>query len=77
MNQQRKTERYGAVPMRDDTGREYPVTSEADFMREQFQDGTWSEWMRTRVRFKIGGEPVNRLDDGWFEIASSRTRIRP
>ena len=79
MNQQRKTKRFGPVPMRDDASSEYQVITEADFMRQQFGDDTWTDWTKTARRYRTtGGEPVTpTADAGVFELAALGTQIRP
>lgn len=77
MNPQRRTHRAGPVPMTDAAGNEHGVFCETTERREQFLDGTWGEWVVTRRRFYCSASPVNKLDDGSFELASTGTPIRP
>jgi hypothetical protein len=79
MKQERKTELLSRLPMYDDQGREVVVPVTGQYMRQQFQDGTWTDWLLEHMTFSCPQGPVNKLDglEGeWFEIVSTGTRIR-
>lgn len=72
-----KAETFGPIAMFDQEGNEYRVTCSVRSYRQQFLDGTWTEWNVETRRFMCGRTPVNPRDDGWYELAIPGTLIRP
>lgn len=64
MTRQEKTTRLvRRISVKDEAGRARSVEEWGDFMRVQFNEGTWSEWNRSGGRFKLGQQTVNPTDD--------------
>ena len=76
MEIERKQEEVGPFLMKDATGKEYQIMCLVKVMREPANEG-WGPWIVESRQFKSGRFLVNPVQDGWFEIASKGTRIRP
>ena len=76
MDIERKQEEVGPFLMKDANGKEYQIMCVVKVMREQAADG-WGPWIVESRQFKSGRLLVNPSKDGWFELASKGTLIRP
>ncbi len=76
MEIERKQEEVGPFLMRDLSGKKYQITCTVKIKREQDNE-VWGPWIVESRQFKVGRKLVNPVQDGWFEIVSSCTRIRP
>ena len=73
---ERKQEEVGPFLMKDATGKEYQIMCVVKVVRSQTVEG-WGPWTVESRQFKSGRLLVNPLKDGWFEVASKGTLIRP
>ncbi|OYT92319.1 MAG: hypothetical protein CFE43_08605 [Burkholderiales bacterium PBB3] len=79
MDIERKQEEVGPFVMKDATGKTYQIMCVVKVMREQSADSAdgWGPWIVESRQFKSGRLLVNPVKDGWFELASKGTLIRP
>jgi hypothetical protein len=59
----------------DAAGRCRTVQEVSDLVRQQYLDGSWSNWMVTTRRYFCDGEQVNRNSDSEFEFPASGERL--
>lgn len=72
MRQERKTQLAGRIRVRDTSGQERTVEDMGDFVRVQYQDGSWSPWSRSGGRYLLNEQHVNPTDDdAILEIAAT------
>lgn len=76
MDIERKQEEVGPFSMKDATGKKYQIMCVVKVVRNQTAEG-WGPWTVESRQFKSGRLLVNPLKDGWFEVASKGTLIRP
>ena len=76
MEIEHKQEEVGPFLMKDVAGKKYQVTCTVKVMRELANE-VWGPWIVESRQFKIGRRLVNPVQDGWFEISSNGTRLRP
>ena len=77
MKSERKIEPSKPVPMYDTENGVHQVVCFTTLVRFHLLDGTWTPWGVQMRRLMCGQTPVNQLEDGWYELASPGTRIRP
>lgn len=77
MDKQKRVERSGPMLMRDERGNEFSVFAEVTLSRQQYLNGSWSEWQEESRRLFTSDSHVNPPEQGWYEHVTTGTRIRP
>lgn len=78
MRTQRRIDRRGPYVMKDAQGNTYRVYRDVEQMRPELLADGPGPWLDGIGHLSTDrGEPVNELDDGWYEIVTRGTRIRP
>lgn len=76
MRQERKTLLTKRITVLDSKGETHTVEEWSDMTRAQFADNTWSEWVRSGGRLKMGKEHINETDDdAVLEVAMTSERL--
>lgn len=74
--QERATRLVRRIAVQDSSGERHTIEEWGDFMRQQWADGSWSEWARSGGRLRLGSRHVNPTDDEKvFELPDTGERL--
>lgn len=71
MPQDRKWEKESTHIVTGNDGRQYTVVTMREYIRQQFEDGTWSEGAKGERRFYLNRERLRPIQGDLLEIPST------
>lgn len=73
--QETKVERTRVLAAKDTQGNLHAVEEFTQFIRFEFADRSWSDWMPRSRTLRLGTQHVNMLDDLTLEVLPEGTRL--